>query len=648
MRRRIERARSGCGHARVRVGAGLVVLVLTSAIATALPTGSVAEQASQPKSPAAGQFDAGANHTCAVLPDASVRCWGYGGDGELGYGNTDSIGDDETPASVAPLDFGPGRSVKAISAGTYHSCAILDDGTVRCWGFGAQGRLGYGNTSSVYSPASAGPVDLGAGRTAVAISAGGADTCAIRDDGSVLCWGYGADGELGYGDTNNLGDTSTPGAHPPVDLGGHTAKAISVGALHTCAILDDRTVRCWGYGLYGRLGYGDINNVGDGPPHQTPASASPVYLGVGRTAVAISAGGLHTCAILDNDSVLCWGNGAQGQLGYGDTSNLGDTSRPGFHAPVDLGGRTARAISAGTAHTCAILDNGSVLCWGNGADGRLGYGNTNNVGDTQTPASVGPVDLGPGRTALAISAGGTHTCAMLDNGSVRCWGYGANGQLGYCSTNNVGDAQTPGSAGPVNLQPGDGGAACKGPTVKPPVTPPKQAPSPGATQAARARALRGCLAQVRTRARRADAAAGGSKHRRALVRRQESAGLSRCLRLYGRTPGHVTGLRALARGKTKIVLYFRAPGTDANHPPPARSYVVKQSLRPIRSERDFTSAQTLCSGACRFPVTQVGGRIALTITSLSPRTTYYYAVAARDNVSARLGPRSPTAQAKTA
>ena len=95
--------------------------------------------------------------------------------------------------------------------------------------------------------------------------------------------------------------------------------------------------------------------------------------------------------------------------------------------PVDLGaGRTARAIAAGFYHACAILDKGQVRCWGAGYYGALGYGNTSSIGDNETPGSVGPVDLGAGRTAVAITAGGYHTCAILDNGRVRCWGYGAS------------------------------------------------------------------------------------------------------------------------------------------------------------------------------------------------------------------------------
>ena len=616
------------------------MLVLVGALAIVLPAGVAAESASQPTSPAASQLAVGRNHTCAVLAGGIVRCWGYGGDGELGYADKSSVGDDETPASVGPVDLAPGPTAKAISAGGYHTCAILDNGSVRCWGFGGNGRLGYGNTNTVgvaQKPGSLGPVDMGPGRTAVAISAGGAHTCAILDDRSVRCWGFGFDGQLGYGSPDSVGDgktnlagvaDKTPASVGPVDLGsGHTAKAISAGNLHTCAILDDGSVRCWGYGGNGQLGYGDTNSVGDGKPNplgvadKTPASAGAVDLGPGRTAVAISAGGAHTCAILDDRSVRCWGYGAEGQLGYGNTNGVGDAQTPASAGPVDLGpGRTARAISAGADHTCAILDDRSVRCWGYGGNGQLGYGNTSNVGDTPatTPGKRGPVDLGAGPTAIAIGAGGAHTCARLDNGSVRCWGYGGNGRLGYCNERNVGDtpATLPGKVGPVNLVPGDSGVGCGGPAGQSAAL---------ARQAMRARALRGCLARM----------ARQPQARRAHGRRK-------CLRTYGRTPGRVSGLSAHAGSKGRVVLTFDAPGTDGKRPPAATTYLVKQSLR-----RDFARARALCRGSCRFRVIQLGVKITLTITHLRPHTTYYYAVAARDNVSGRLGARSRAVKVTT-
>ncbi|MBA3302056.1 MAG: hypothetical protein H0T15_09340, partial [Thermoleophilaceae bacterium] len=240
-------------------------LLVLAALAAALPAGAPAEQASQPTSLAAGQLDSGGAHSCALLASANVRCWGFNGDGQLGYGNTNTIGDDETPGSAGPVDLGAGRTALAIGVGEFHSCALLDNGRVSCWGFGFDGRLGYNNTANFgdnETPGSVGTVDLGAGRIATAITAGDAHTCAILDDvndvedGAVRCWGFGGNGRLGDGTDiltdnrppDNIGDNETPGSVAPVDLGpGRTAKAISAGAAHTCALLDDDTVRCWGY-----------------------------------------------------------------------------------------------------------------------------------------------------------------------------------------------------------------------------------------------------------------------------------------------------------------------------------------------------------------------------------------------------------------
>jgi len=350
--------------------------------------------------------------------------------------------------------------------------------------------------------------------------------------------------------------------------------------------------------------------------------------------------------------------------------------------PVNLGPvRTAKAISAGGAHTCAVLDDDSVRCWGFGASGRLGYGNLDDIGDNETPDSAGPVNLGSTRTAVAISSGGASTCARLDDGRVRCWGEGAGGRLGYCNENDIGDDEAPGSSGPVNLEPGDGGAACAsapgggspGPAPgggSPGPAPGGSTPAPGpgaqpapetgdsraerrrevyrralAAQARRKRALRGCLRAAARRNPRPTRRMRPGARREAGERRRVAR--QRCLRRFGRTPGRVRGLTARGTSRRKVVLTFRAPGTDGGRPPAARGYVVKQSLRPIRGRRGFRRAQTLCRGTCSFDVTFVGSKINLTVTDLRPRRTYYYAIAARDNVSGQPGPRSPTAKART-
>ena len=429
---------------RARVALALAIAALTVLL---LVASAQAEQASSGSDRTrAGYLDAGDKHTCAILADRSVHCWGIGGDGRLGYGNQSDL---PNAAAAGPVDLGPGRSARAFAAGFDFSCAILDTGAVRCWGGGANGRLGNGSTASVLSPAAGAAVDLGPGLTATAITAGYQHACAILSDGSVRCWGLGTAGRLGYGNQASVGDNESVASAGPVDLGaGHRAVAISAGWYHTCAIRDDGQLLCWGYGAYSQLGYPGTASVGD---DETPGSVGPVPLG-GHTVRAVSAGDSHTCVILDDGSARCWGLGTYGRLGYGSTATVPTAAAAG---PINLGpGRTATSISTYLGHTCAILDTGDVRCWGLGGNGRLGYGNQDSIGDDpgETPASAGPVPLG-GHTARAITVGISHTCALLDDATLRCWGFGGDGRLGYGDNMSVGDtpARSVALAGPVPL-----------------------------------------------------------------------------------------------------------------------------------------------------------------------------------------------------
>ena len=163
------------------------------------------------------------------------------------------------------------------------------------------------------------------------------------------------------------------------------ATSISASYSYTCA-LDNSSgrVKCWGDNWYGQLGLGDTNDRGDGA-NEMGSNLAFVELGTGRTATAINSNSVHTCALLDNASVKCWGRGTFGQLGQGNNNNLGDgANEMGDNlTSIDLGtGRTATAISASSAdHTCVLLDNSAVKCWGYGGDGRNGQGNTNTIGD---------------------------------------------------------------------------------------------------------------------------------------------------------------------------------------------------------------------------------------------------------------------------
>ena len=396
----------------------LTVLMLAPLLPLAEPTDELNEE--QKRSWSSGQYTAllysyekivnlssGGAHTCGILDNSAVSCWGRGVEGQLGNGVALS---QYSPTLTSSL--GANRTAVAISSGGYHTCAILDSGEVSCWGRGAFGQLGNGGTSNQYSPTLTN--SLGTNRTAVAISSGFYHTCVILDSGEVSCWGDGSSGKLGNGAALNQNSptlTSSLGS-------GRTAVALSSGYMHTCAILDNGAVSCWGKGSSGQLGKGGASDK------TTPTLTSS--LGAGRTAVAISLGYYHTCAILDNASVSCWGLGSDGQLGNGAISNQ---NSPTLTSSLGAN-RTAVALSSGGSRTCALLDNGSVSCWGHGASGQLGNGATSSQNVPTLTRS-----LGTNRTAVALSSGPSHTCAILDNNAFFssegvCWGSGSSGQLG--------------------------------------------------------------------------------------------------------------------------------------------------------------------------------------------------------------------------
>ena len=302
------------------------------------------------------QITAGEDHACALLASGPLRCWGDATFGQIGSGNTVRIGDDEAPATVSRVQTG-GR-VKQVTAGRFHTCVVLDKGAVRCWGDGSHGQLGYADTLRLGDdeyPTAAGYVRVGAPVRQVA--AGGRHTCALLESGDVRCWGAGAHGQLGYGNTHSIGDDEHPVAAGNVRLGGK-ALEIAAGNAHTCALLDTGGVRCWGRGFYGQLGYANVRNIGD---DEHPSSMAPVRLEA--RAIAISAGRNHSCALLDGGRLRCWGSGFHGQLGYGNTAAVGNNDHPADH-PAIVFSEPLVKITAGGAHTCGLLASGKLRCWG--------------------------------------------------------------------------------------------------------------------------------------------------------------------------------------------------------------------------------------------------------------------------------------------
>ncbi len=334
------------------------------------------------------QVGGGEKHTCVVLESNEVKCWGDGEFGQHGYGHTNSLADDdnELPSTYGAVDLG-GVAVSQLAVGFNHVCVAHEDGSVRCWGDNAAGQLGYGHTTVIGDNEVPGAVSaVNVGGNARAIAAGFTHSCAVLEDGSLVCWGDGADGKLGYGNLNTIGDDELPNAAGAVDVGGPVDHVV-LGGTRTCAKLQDGTIRCWGSSYGGGIGTAS-DDIGD----NEPASASPP-INFNGTADRLTGSGNQfdcTCAHLTDGGVQCWGGNSSGCLGLGHTSSVSD---PSAQPPINLGGPAA-AVGTGDHFSCAALESWDVICWGSGLYGLLGRGNTTaDIGDNEHPAEWGPIQL---------------------------------------------------------------------------------------------------------------------------------------------------------------------------------------------------------------------------------------------------------------
>jgi alpha-tubulin suppressor-like RCC1 family protein len=383
---------------------------------------------------------------CA-LSAGVVKCWGGNSSGSLGVGDQEDRGDQpgEMGSALPAVNLGSGHVALSL-ASRHGGCAILDGNLLKCWGLGSYGQLGLGDQNSRGDgPGEMGndlpAVDLGTGVYPLAVARRD-HACALLTAGKVKCWGTNRYGQLGQGDTDDRGDE--PGEMgddlPSVDLGTYRhATALTIGGDHSCALLDDSSLKCWGSNVAGGIGAGVLGNLGDEPDEMGDALPT-VDLGTGRHAVSVAGGDYHTCAILDDGTLKCWGNNEFGQLGLGDTEARGDDANEmGENLPaVDLGpGRRAIAVVGGSLHTCAILDDETVKCWGWNQFGQLGLGDTNPHGDEpgEMGADLPVVELGTGVRVRQLSLLDDVGCAVLAGGAVKCWGYNGVGALGRGDTN---------------------------------------------------------------------------------------------------------------------------------------------------------------------------------------------------------------------
>lgn len=437
----------------------------------------------------------GYQSTC-YLHHGCVYCWGDNAFGQLGIGSTTSIGDDpnEMGSNLNPVDLD--IMAQSISVGDQSACAVSFSGALKCWGwFPALGQGDQVNkgTSPEQMGSNLSTTDLGEGEVVQEVSMGVSHACARLGSGHVKCWGANIDGILGNGRNDNSAVGLRPGEMGDnllaVELGAEqTVEQICSSYDHNCVVLNHETegrgIKCWGRNLNGELGLGDDENRGTDASHMGD-NLTKVDLGAGDVDSISCGRGSHNCAVFVDGTAKCWGENAVGQLGQGDTSNRGD--QPGELGdtlqPIDLGqNRLVQKMIVGVAHTCALLDNGAVKCWGRNFAGELGYGDKTSRGDGPMGDTLPEVDLGEGRTAVDISAWTDHTCAKLDDGNFKCWGMGRQGQLGNGNEMDVGDdADEMGDHLP-NVEVADACLATLAPTPPPVPTPaPSPAPTPAPT-----------------------------------------------------------------------------------------------------------------------------------------------------------------------
>lgn len=379
-----------------------VTLVVFAGASLAQPTSAEPSPAEVTRSVISGQsapsvagvvdIVAGDEFACALLGNGTVKCWGQNWYGQLGDGSQ--------VERWTPVDVGHLNSVVAISGSGHSMCALEDSGEVKCWGRNGSGQIGDGTTTDRTVPVRVGSL----GGPAISISAGRNHACALLQSGVLRCWGLNTAAQLGTGSPT---PSYSPNAVTVTVVSGNVIQ-LTVGTEHTCVMVDTGAARCWGSNYAGALGIGNLNPTMFASP-QTPIGLSS---GVAR----LVAGNATNCAVLIIGNVLCWGRNYDGQVGDGTTA---DTGFPTQVTGLASGGVD---VSPGSGHSCSILTDG-LMCWGANTSGQLG------IDSVSSRSTLPRLAWGLLSGVTKVAVGGNHTCAVVDGG-VMCWGGSEYGEIG--------------------------------------------------------------------------------------------------------------------------------------------------------------------------------------------------------------------------
>jgi alpha-tubulin suppressor-like RCC1 family protein len=353
---------------------------------------------------------AGLRHTCAVKIDGTVWCWGAGDLGQLGMDLGPGMTMSTLPLEV-PAELGAGMEAELVAA-REHTCVSRSDGSAICWGHNTNGKADPLSLENMVPPTvttwAMSPTTVGVGQN---------HSCVGRDEGiSATCWGDNASGQLG---------TAAAGPGPfDVTIAGFEPAQIVGGTAHTCASNLMGAVYCWGANGSGQLAR---------DPVTVPSSDAPLVVPVDPVG-ALSSGDEHVCARVGT-TAWCWGANSLGQLG--DGTGIASFTPVAVALPPTAGAVTD--VVSGPDQSCAIVAGGGLWCWGSNASGQLLLEPDKMGNDMYTLA---PQEIEVGATVLQVATGGTQTCALTDEGTVLCWGINDFGQNGN-GTTNYGFSPTP-------------------------------------------------------------------------------------------------------------------------------------------------------------------------------------------------------------